>query len=474
MNPDILEFLKNFRGKIYIVGGFIRDMLIVRSFKIPENLYEIILHTKPGDIDIVVDGNFDDFLKEFRTYFRNRIVPLKEELGQFRIILGQDTWLDVAPIKGENIIEDLKMRDFTINSMAIYIHEPKVLIDPTGGLEDLKNRLIRSFSKTNILNDPLRILRGFRFLSRLCFDIEEETLGWFREIKNGLQRVAPERIHFEIMEIFSGKCLPQTLDLMVETEVLFQVFPELLPLRDTWQVYYGRQNLLEHTLLAVKKLHYLVENLSDIEFLAPYRKYFEDYISDRKWRAIMMLGALFHDVAKPATLTKDEEGKTHFYGHDKEGCRIFEKIAERLKFSNFEKETICQFIRSHMHPHLIARESDRTKRAVNRYLRKLGDLAFPLILFAFADAMASPPQEGGLEGHKELLRMMVEIINEKSKKKERIITGNDLIALGLTPSPIFKEILDDVDDLFAEGIIKTKEEALKYVKEKYLSGVNRR
>ena len=471
MNPKILEFLKNFEGKVYFVGGFIRDLLMSTSYHIPENLDEMVQKSVSNDIDIAVEGNLDEFLKKFKERFRNRIVPLKEEMGQFRIILGQDAWMDVASIKGASIIEDLKIRDFTINSMAVYINEPGKLIDPTGGLEDLKHGLIRSFSKENISSDPLRILRGFRFLSKFCFEIEPETLNWFRELKNELARVAPERIHFEIMEIFAGKCLPRALDLMVETEVLFEVFPELLPLRDTWQVYYGRQNLLEHTILAVKKLHYLMENLDKVEFLAPYRKYFESYIQDKKWRAIMLLGALFHDVAKPATLTRDEEGRTHFYGHDKEGCNIFEGVAERLKFSNFEKEKICQFIRSHMHPHLIARESDRTKRAVNRYLRKLEDLAFPLMLFAFADAMASPPQEGGFEGHKELLRMMVEIKNEKSRKKERIITGNDLINLGLTPSPIFKEILEDVDDLFAEGVIKTKEQALKYVKEKYLSGV---
>ena len=471
MNLEILEFLRKYKEKIYFVGGFIRDVLRSNSCKIPDSLDDFVSQPPSNDIDIAIEGNLDDFLEKFKKRFRNRIVPLKEEMGQFRIIVGQNLWLDVASIKGKDILEDLKMRDFTINSMAIYIHEPHKLIDPTGGLKDLKNRVIRSISKTNISYDPLRILRGFRFLSRLCFDIAGETLEWFKELKSGLQEVAPERIHFEIMEIFSGKCLPRALDLMVETEVLFEVFPELLLLRNTWQVYYGRQNLLEHTLLAVKRLHYLVENLNKIEFLAPYKEYFEKYTRDKKWRAIIMLGALFHDVAKPATLTKDEDGRTHFYGHDKEGCNIFEKVAERLKFSNFEKERICQFIRSHMHPHLIARESDRTKRAVNRYLRKLDELAFPLMLFAFADAMASPPQEGGLEGHKELLGMMVKIINEKSKKKERIITGNDLIDLGLTPSPLFKEILDDVDDLFAEGVIKTKEEALKYVKGKYLSGV---
>lgn len=467
MFPEIFEFLNKYGDKVCLVGGFLRDILIINDFRLPDRYLEDMSKIE-YDLDIVVKGNIYDFLVEFGRRFGKKYFPLKENLDEYRIIINKDTWIDVSRLRGNTIKEDLAERDFTINSMAVCFNDPKRLIDPYLGLEDLKRKRIRTLSKTNLEDDPLRILRGFRFVSKLCFDFEKNTENWIVQLRERLEKVAAERIHHEIFQIFSGKCLPQALDKLVKTEVLFVLFPELLPLRDKWQVYYGKQNLLEHTILTVKKLHLLMENLDQIEWLSPYSHYFKRYIESLQWRALMLLGALFHDIAKPSTLTRDEEGKTHFYGHDKEGSAIVEKISERFKFSNFEKDTLVQFVRAHMHPHLISRDSDRTKRAVNRFLRKYGDLAFPLILFAFADAMASPPQERMYEGHKKLLKMMVELIEEKEKRRERLITGHDLINLGLEPSPLFKKILDEIDDLSAEGIIKSREDALKYVEEKWL------
>ncbi len=465
MNPDIFNFLRKFNGEVYLVGGYIRDILLKNGLRLPENFP---VGNDSKDIDIVVFGDLDEFLKSFSRTFRKKFITLKENLQEFRIILDRDRWIDVSGPRGKDIYEDLEKRDFTINSIAVDVRKPEFLIDPLGGLRDLSNRLIRSYSRRNLEDDPLRILRGFRFVSILCFEIEKRTLSWMQEVSEELLRISPERIRYEIFQIFSGRCLPDALDLLAETEILFVVFPELMPLKTTEQVYYGKQNLLEHTLLAVKKLHYLITHFDEIEWLAPYRRYFDPYISSEHWRALMLLGALFHDIAKPDTLTKDEEGRTHFYGHDKVGGRVVEEIATRLRFSNFEKDVLVTFVRSHMHPHLISRDSDRTRRAVNRFLRKLGDLAFPLVLFSFADAMASPPAEGLYEGHKKLLQMMVEIVEEKNRKKEKLVTGYDLINMGLEPSPIFKKILEEIDDLFAEGVIKTREDALKYIEEKWL------
>ena len=467
MFREIFNFLKNYQDEVCLVGGFLRDTLLKNNYKLPIG-FPYKSENQGYDIDLIVKGNVRDFLEDFRRFFGKKYIPLKENTDEYRIIISRDNWIDVSGMKGTNIEKDLSMRDYTINSMAVCFDNLRNLIDPYKGLEDLKKKLIRTLSKNNLEDDPLRILRGFRFVSKLCFDIEKETEKWIIQLRERLERVAAERIHYEIFQIFSGKCLPEALDKLVETEVLFTLFPELSALKDTWQVYHGEQNLLEHTILAVKKLHFLMENLENIDWLSPYSHYFREYIESPQWRALILLGALFHDIAKPSTLTKDEEGRTHFYGHDKVGSTIVEKIAERFKFSNFEKDSLVQFVRAHMHPHLISRDSDRTRRAVNRFMRKYGDLSFPLILFAFADAMASLPQEGMYEGHKKLLKMMVDLIEEKEKRQERLITGHDLIALGLEPSPLFKKILDEIDDLSAEGIIKSREDALKYVEEKWL------
>lgn len=467
MYQEIIEFLKKYGDKVCLVGGFLRDTLLANNYRLPDDFPNNLTDVE-YDLDLTIKGNVLDFLEEFSIKFGKRYITLKENIDEYRIIMGKNTWIDVSAMRGSNIEEDLAGRDYIINSMAVCFDNPQKLVDPYGGVADLKRKIIRTLSRQNLEDDPLRILRGFRFISKLCFNFEKNTENWIIQLKDDIREVAAERIHYEIFQIFSGKCLPVALDNLVKTEVLFVLFPELLPLKDTWQVYYGKRNLLEHTILAVKKLHFLMKNLEEINWLSPYSQYFRKYIESPQWRALMLLGALFHDIAKPSTLTKDEEGKTHFYGHDKEGSVTVEGIAERFKFSNFEKDTLVQFVRSHMHPHLISRDSDRTRRAVNRFMRKYGDLAFPLILFAFADAMASPPQEGMYEGHKKLLKMMVEILEEKKRRRERLLTGHDLINLGLEPSPLFKKILDEIDDLSAEGIIKSREDALKYVEEKWL------
>ena len=172
MNPEIIEFLKEFEGKVYFVGGFVRDVLLANNFKLPENLEKLLTATEKTfkDTDITIDGDLESFLNEFKKRFKNRIVTLKEDIGEYRIILGPESWIDLNSIKGKNILEDLEKRDFTINSMAVDIKNPGVLIDPLNGLKDLKKGLIRSHTASNIQADPLRILRGFRFVSRLCFE----------------------------------------------------------------------------------------------------------------------------------------------------------------------------------------------------------------------------------------------------------------------------------------------------------------
>ncbi len=438
----------------YIVGGTLRDFLLGRDF---------------DDWDVVVPRD------AIRLGFRLRrqiegssAVVLSEEDDEFRLVLPDGGWIDISSPRAPTIDEDLKLRDFTINSLATPLHTKDRLIDPTGGLKDIENRLIRTYFRENLESDPLRILRAFRFVSTLGFEIEPQTLSWIRELAPELSKAAPERIRYELTRLFNGEHIFRAIKGMAETGVLFVIFPELEAQKSLYQKYITRQNVFEHTLLVIKFLEELLKQVEAGE--GPMGKFADrilPFLGDPSRRMAFFVGALLHDVAKPDTVFYDEEGRTHFHGHDRLGARVAAGIADRLRFSSDEKEIVTMIVEAHMHPHLLAREQENvTPRALNRYLRRTGELSFPLILFAVADAMATPPIGSGAEWQVYLADRLDELIRQKeSKKKERLVTGHDIIAMGLKPGPVFKKLLDEIDDLEAEGVVRTREDALKALAE---------
>ena len=447
-------------GEVYLVGGTVRDFLLGKI---------------PRDFDLVVRGRAVDFIKKLNLR-RGKLVELSQEEDEYRIALGKNFWLDIAGMKGKTLKDDLKNRDFTVNSLAVPIGKGNFIIDYTGGLKDLEERKIRAIRKRNLKEDPLRLLRAFRFMSELAFDIDERTLRWISSLKGEISRPKAERIRYELLLLFSGKRLSESLWKMDETSILTELIPELLPLRNTCQKYYEEQNLLYHTLKCVENLDLLLRGEMENP-LREFEGYYGDFIADDKKRALFLMGALLHDIGKPDTLTRGAEGRTHFHGHDRRGEIITRGILERLRFSRAERVLVSQVVRLHMYPHLLAREGERvTDRALFRYLRKTGELAFPLILFAYADALASPSDGRGVLGHVTFARKLAQFIEKKRERaaKKRLVTGDDLIALGLKPGPIFRVILEEMEELQAIGQITDRQEALQVLRDVMKKHLNSR
>ena len=438
-------------GEVYLVGGTVRDFLLGKI---------------PRDFDLVVKGRAIDFIKKLNLR-RGKLVELSKEEDEYRLVLGKDLWLDIAGMKGETLKDDLKNRDFTVNSLAVPLGNGNYIIDYTGGLRDIEEKKIRAIRKRNLREDPLRLLRAFRFMSELAFEIDEKTLKWISSLKKEISQPKAERIRYELLLLFSGKRLSESLWKMDEVSFLTELIPELLPLRNTCQKYYEEQNLLYHTLKCIENLDLLVRGEMENP-LREFENYYGDFIADDKKRALFLLGTLFHDIGKPDTLTRDAEGRTHFHGHDRRGEVITRNILERLRFSKAERILVGQVVRLHMYPHLLAREGEKvTDRALFRYLRKTGELAFPLILFAYADALASPSDGRGVLGHVVFARKLAQFIEKKKERaaKKRLVTGDDLIALGLKPGPVFRVILEEMEELQAIGRITDRQEALQVLRE---------
>ncbi|WP_457755841.1 CCA tRNA nucleotidyltransferase [Thermodesulfatator indicus] len=455
----VLRNLAEAEQEIYVAGGPIRDSFLERPFK---------------DIDLTLPKGAREIAQKIARNSDGHFIPLDEEEGVFRVAIN-DFFLDFSNFRqGSSSIEkDLGLRDFTVNAMAVTLKEflslnPAYwnLIDPFEGKKDLSRGLLRALGRQNFLDDPLRMLRGYRLAAELGFTLDLQTRKWIKELHEHLNCVAKERIAAELERLFSHPA-GKVVWLMAEDYILFDIFPELEMARGVAQPTFHHLDVFEHLLLALE--------MADLVLESP-KKYFgealfneDPFVSIKKnsrTKAVIRLAALFHDIGKPHTFAIRH--RITFYEHDRVGAEIFFKIGERLRFSKKFKKEVAHLIRHHMRPfHLLHefRAGRLSRRAMRRLIKDVPN--YPaLFMVAMADSLASagPDKESNLE--KELAELFWEIhrFNEEiliKQEKERLVTGQDLIDLfGLEPGPIFRELLEAVEEARSEGKIKTREEAL--------------
>ena len=270
-----------------------------------------------------------------------------------------------------------------------------------------------------------------------------------------LAKVAPERIGYEMMRIMEAKKSFQYIKILSDLGFLRQIFPEANALFDN-------SELLKHSLNTYKKIEEIIDRKS---FFTQFTKEFSDYFSAMpKRRALLKLTGLLHDIAKPQTEFKTEAGAVHFYGHDSMGAKVTEAMLKtHLRLSRKEALMVRKLVSFHMRLHLLATAPILTDRAIRKFFRDLEDEYFGLMVLTFADGFATAGQTKHLEI---AISRMIELKRQSDAKRKitRLITGHDLIALGLKPGPIFKTILTEMEELQIEGKIKTKEEGIEYLK----------
>jgi len=448
---DAIRFLEKRNIEFYIVGGAIRDFLRGK-----ENI---------KDLDIIIPFDPEKIIYEIAKKTGGTPFLLDEKRKEWRIVIKSEYTLDIGEIEID-IEHDLSERDFSINAIAFKFPE-NFFIDKFNGFYDIEKKIVRAFKKENLIKDPLRILRAFRFMATLGFEIEKETFKFIKENREKILDSAKERIMREIYIMFSqGIRIYSTLLKMRESKVLFTLIPELKELDGCLQIYNNRTlDILSHTLNSLKYLENFYKNWRKT-FFKEYEKEI-NRIFDPQGRVLLFISLIFHDIAKPLT-RKIENGKTKFHGHDKIGANIAYNWAKRMRFSERFAKRLKEMVFWHMYPHLLGKEEELTKRALFRYLRKTEEIWFLLFVQAYADFRATPPGKNP-SYLKNLLRKIYDFKIEIEREKPKpLINGYDLIALGLKPGPIFKKILTEIEELKAEDVLKTKEEALNFVKEKYI------
>lgn len=450
-NPQVKHLILKIKktlpaiSDVYLVGGAVRDLILKR---------------KVTDIDITLKQNLKKFAKKFARCIKSPFIILRQTPSEqvYRTIYKNFT-IDFSRLKGRNIYEDLKNRDFTINSLAVSLENLNI-IDINNSLEDLKNRVIKINDKKLFVDDPLRILRMFRFMCELNFNIEKETFTSAKKYVSLIKNVSSERIHEELVKIFTQDC-SNTLWKMNEVRLFDVLIPELAKSRNTAKCYYTKEGVLGHTFKVVEKFEWLLKNLN---VFGKYAKKINDYLKKENLY-LLKFGAFFHDIGKYPT-AKKIDGRLRFFAHETVGSEIFKNVANRLRFSSKEIDCITKLIKNHMRPLTLAQTTKLTDRAIFRYYNSLGEVGIGLLLIAISDHLSYGVKFSKKDKYiSTILKLLYSYYQKKEVvKPKRLITGYDLLALGIPEGPIIGRILDKVEELSATGKIKTKKESLKFAK----------
>ncbi len=438
----------------FLVGGSIRDMLCGRS---------------PLDYDVAVLGDPLEFARQIAARTKGRLIEIGKP-GQMIIrVVSETAIIDIVQAKDASIQKDLMARDFTINAMA-YDLSAGQLVDPMGAQHDLNNRIIRMVSEDIFKRDPVRLLRAYRIAAQFAFEIESKTKAAIAENAPLIRQSASERVRDELFKLLQSDGSHPYLCQMADNDLLFTIMPELVDLKRCRQNQHHQFNAWEHTLLAFYHLEKLLKSRTESATGAGAQ--LAGGIAEAQF-SLLKFSMLIHDIGKPSTQKADRNGTLHFYGHEQRSAQMAEHICRRLRCSNQVAETVQFLVRHHLGPlHLYTarRQQNATPRAVTRFFIKCGAFLAELLVMAAADALGKTEKHS--RRNSAFMAFLVQLKQDFETEfkprasRSQLISGQDLIAeFGLNPSPLFKKILDRVEEERLSRSEMTRQEAVQLVRE---------
>ncbi len=447
---EIIERLRGAGYEAYLIGGAVRDALLVdwegRDDYVPE------------EIDIATSA----LPEEIRRLFSDRpIVGVGEEFGVIVIVSPDGRQYEVATFRTEedydgrwpgrvrlvrDLAGDVNRRDLTVNGLAAGIDG--TVIDLVGGIEDLRARRIRAIGdpKLRFSEDYLRMLRAVRFACQISGSIDPETEAAIMDNAANITKISWERIREELFRLLETDQAARGFELLDRFGLLPHIFPEIEALKGVPQPeeYHPEGDVYVHTIAAVRVA--------------------DGFIRD----PLVKLGVLLHDIGKPKALARS--GGANMGGHEAIGARMAKRIGERLRLSRGEITRLTYLVRNHMRVAAFPRMGrGKQVRFISegevegeRALRSRFPLFFDLLQVLIADSEASAHRASGWRPViEETLRVIEHIEHVGSLNRAReLIDGHTLIELGLRPGPLLGEVLNAVHDRILSGEITTREEAI--------------
>ena len=457
-----------------LLGGYVRDALLGRA---------------THDIDLAVQEGAEALASSIAQEFGGTPVALDVRRGIHRVDgvpTGGITWrVDVSTLQGGSIDDDLRLRDFTVDAIAVPLSNTAgpvsewPLVDPTDGVTDLRNGIIRMTSHQSLDDDPLRALRAVRIAAQTGFAIDADTARAVLEHAPLLAIVSAERVREEMLTILSLPRVGRSLALLDELGMLDVILPELAPARGVTQPMEHHWDVFHHTLHCVE----FAEQVLNPDFRAsdpagrhiPWPDwadgYFaEEYAEGHSRATFLKLACLLHDVAKPETKSVQPNGRVRFLGHAVKGATTARNVLRRLRTSGRAREAVAVMVEQHLRPSQLAQKGELpTARAVYRYYRDLRDVAVDTLYLSMADYLAARGPELELDNwamHCNRVRHMLEEgrAQKTPQRRERLLNGHDLMTLFNLPSgPELRPLLEMVQESGAAGEVKTREEAVTLV-----------
>jgi poly(A) polymerase len=409
------------------------------------------------------------------------VVPLARGAEPAVRVVIQKEQVDFSAFRGGavNIEDDLLLRDFTVNAMAIdfvslYEKNNPILFDPTGGCKDLELGLVKHLPAA-FVDDPVRLLRGYRLCAVFGFELSVETRKEITRRANTIQTVAVERVCHELQLIFESSRTSKILQVMAEDGLLSFLLPELYKGDGVEQPEFHHLDVLGHSFLALKMMEKIIERPE--KYYPNHVALFSAYLQKPGIARGLKWAALMHDLGKPKTraVREDKNGRVTFYGHDEVGRNIFTSYARQSKWSQADSEFVGGLIAMHMHPfHLcnVQRSEPLSPRAALKLSQRAGENLAGLFLLAMADSLASEGEKKPEEMENELAdlfsvvqKIYVDTI-EPVVKGPKLITGKDLIEeFGLTPGPVFGRIMSELEIARVDGVVTDRSEALGWIRQ---------
>jgi poly(A) polymerase len=445
-------------SEAWIVGGAVRDHLLGRDTE---------------DVDLVLGGDPAAAAKAIARAAQPRAVAfaLSDAFGAWRVVARDHAWqVDVTPLRGDSLEDDLRARDFTINAMAESLAGGDV-VDPIGGAADLAARRLRAVSERSFVDDPLRTLRLPRLSCELDLHADRATVDLARAAADGLADVSAERIFAELKRIVASPRPRAGLELTDDLGALGHVLPELTALRGVEQNRYHHTDVLGHTLEVLDETVALDRDPGAVlgaEQDEPLRAFLDEPLADEITRSTALrFGALLHDSAKPQTRVTTPDGETWgFPGHDVEGERLSRDALRRLRASERLQSHVAGLARHHLALGFLVHHAPLTRRDLYRYLRAAEPVEVDVTLLSVADRLATRGHKAdeSIARHVELARTVTgEALRWRAAggAPKPLVRGDELAReLGVEPGPELGRLLDSLSEAQFAGEVRDRQEAV--------------
>jgi poly(A) polymerase len=471
---------------IWLVGGAVRDQLLMRV---------------TYDADFTVDGDAIRVARTVADQLGGKYYTLDKERGTGRVVAEDSRknrlTLDFSRMRGEDIHADLLARDFTINAMAVSLTPPFERSDPSGGVKDLRDDVLRVCSPSAIADDPVRALRAVRFATMLGLKMSSDTIEHLRDAGLLLVGVSPERIRDELMHILRIPQPGSAFRLLDHFRLLTVVFPELESLRNLTLSSPITRTALENALSTIDRLGELLDVLSPVydpelaaniilaqatlrlgRFRKSLQRHMErDVASGNSSRQLIFLAALYYNAGLGVDQSKSTGEKPGIDGVERESAELLSERAHSLRLSKIEIDQLRKMLLSQNVLAQLRTTKTVSPRAIYRFFKQTehaGVEAILLDMAAFLAAQSTPAPPAEWEEVVELARELFSSFfetYEESIAPRPLLNGGDLMqSFDLKPGPQIGRILELLQEAQVADEIQTREEALEWVRSTIDSG----